>query len=160
MSPIRVPRRRAYYAASRNEPERLLCWLPREELEAKVERGEIPRKLLKDYPDGVEIDLLPEDMKEFKVEPKVSVAKLRRQYQRLRRRNLLHESGVISAAALERAAADQDRPERELKGERRDVVRLLKGKRVARRPRIMPRPAMSKGEDLGGVLFKLQRRRR
>lgn len=159
MSPIRVPKRRAYYAASRNEPERLLCWLPREELEAKVQRGELKRKVLKDYPDGVEIDLLPEDMKEFKVEPKVSVAKLRRQFLRLRKKGLLHESGLISAAALERAARDQDTPELQLRGARRDLVKFLKGKKPHKAVSRLPRPSMSKGEDPIGILCKLQRGR-
>jgi hypothetical protein len=157
MVDIAIPKKRAYYPASKNEEDRILCWIPREELEDKVKRKILPKQVLVNHPDGVEIDLLPDAFKEFKLDPKIDPTKIRKHFARLRRKKMIEDDGLVDAAKLEGSLRDMDKPETKLKGDKRAVVQFLRGKRTRRPPRLA-RPTMKKGQHPVDIMFNLQRR--
>ena len=64
--PIQVPKERAYYYELTSVGESLLYWLPREDLRKFVKNQNVNKSILIDYPDGVDIGVSEEALKEFK----------------------------------------------------------------------------------------------
>ena len=102
---IRMPARRAYYPASRNEPHRLLCWIPRHELEQLAAEGRVDPEILDDYPSGLEVRLSRPGFAEFGLDLRVDPDRLYQLYQALRQAKALPKSGLVAGARLEELAA-------------------------------------------------------
>ena len=64
--PIKVPKERAYYYELSRQRDRLIYWIPKEELEKMAAEGKVNKKILKDYPEGVDIEVLRDRFDEFK----------------------------------------------------------------------------------------------
>ena len=101
---IRMPTSRACYPASRNEPDRLLCWIPREELEQLAAEGRVQADVLEYYPSGLEVRLSREGFAELGLDLGVDPKELHRAYLALRQAGALPKSGVVAGADLEQAA--------------------------------------------------------
>jgi hypothetical protein len=101
---IRLPASRACYPASRNEPDRLLCWIPRHELEQLAAEGRVKPEVLEYYPSGLEVRLSREGFAEIGLDLGVDPKELYRAYQALRQAGALPESGVVAGSYLEQAA--------------------------------------------------------
>ncbi len=80
---ISLPDERTYYAASRNEPHRLMCWIPYRELQAMVNEGKASDQVLEDYPDGLEIEVTDEAFSEAGIDIGLSPDLLLRGYKEL-----------------------------------------------------------------------------
>jgi hypothetical protein len=59
---MKVPNQGVYYYESPDDQERLLRWMPREELEASP----TGKKILNDYPDGLDLEVSQEEFDFFK----------------------------------------------------------------------------------------------
>ena len=59
--PMALPEERVYYYEPRESGNVLLCWIPREELEASVASGKVKKGILKDYPNGLDVEVTPAD---------------------------------------------------------------------------------------------------
>ena len=101
---IRLPAARACYPASRNEPHRLLCWIPRHELEQLAAEGRVDAEVLEYYPSGLEVRLSRRGFEEFGLDLGVDPDKLYEAYQALRQAGALPKSGFVAGAHLEQAA--------------------------------------------------------
>ena len=107
---ISVPETRAYYPASKNEPEYLLCWVPATELAQLVDQGRVARDILEDYPGGVEIEVSASAFEEVEMDLGVSPEAIKQAYESLweRKRHgdptALPESGRVDGAWLEDVA--------------------------------------------------------
>jgi len=99
---IRVPTERTYYQSSPIEPDYLLCWIPREELEDMVRKGEAVKDVLKNYPYGLEIEVSEEALEEVGIKLNISPDSIRKAYTLLREENCLDKSGYVRGKALER----------------------------------------------------------
>lgn len=64
--PIKVPKERAYYYELSRQRDRLIYWIPKEELERMAAEGKVNKKILKDYPEGVDIEVYRDRFDEFK----------------------------------------------------------------------------------------------
>lgn len=64
--PIKVPIERAYYFEITPLGERIYYCIPKEYLEKMVQRKEVKENILKDYPDGLDIEVSSEKFEEFK----------------------------------------------------------------------------------------------
>jgi hypothetical protein len=84
---IRVPRERAYYPASRNEPDRLLCWLPPEDLQELVRQGRAQDDILDYYPSGLEVEVTRQGLEEFRLDLGATPEALQEAYQTLRQQD-------------------------------------------------------------------------
>lgn len=102
---IRLPTERAYYLASAGEPDRLLCWIPREELEAMVEADEADSQALEDYPGGLEVDVSPEALDEAGIRLGVDPDRIRAAYALVAEKGKVPESGRVLGSDLEDLAA-------------------------------------------------------
>jgi hypothetical protein len=102
---ISIPRVRAYYPASKNEPDRLLCWIPTQELETMVEDGQVRSDILEDYPDGLEVEVSEQAFDEFELDLGVEPDALLEAYANLLERNALPESGRVAGESLEKEAS-------------------------------------------------------
>ena len=130
---IRMPSSRACYPASRNEPHRLLCWIPRHELEQLAAEGRVAPDVLEYYPSGLEVRLSRPGFAEFGLDLGVDPKKLYDVYQALRQAGALPKSGIVAGAHLEQAAR---------RGALREILAL-------------PEPEWTDGEDAHTVMGKL-----
>ena len=63
---IKVPRERAYYYELAELENRLTYWIPKKELVDLVNKKDIDKKILKDFPDGLDIEVYKVTFDEFK----------------------------------------------------------------------------------------------
>jgi hypothetical protein len=106
MSPISTPKKRTYYPASPTEKDRLLLWIPRDELEDMAEDDLLPPSVLEDYPDGLEVEVTPSGFDELGLDLGVSPETIKALYGQLADRGQVPTSGLVDGAALERAARE------------------------------------------------------
>jgi hypothetical protein len=106
MSPIRVPRNRAYYLTSPNEKDRLLLWIPKEELEDMVEAGHLPEAVLEDFPRGLEVEVTSQGFEEMGIDLGINPEAISTLYGYLSERGKVPDSGVVDGAALEHTARE------------------------------------------------------
>lgn len=132
---IRLPASRAIYPASRNEPDRLLCWIPRHELEQLAIEGRVKPEVLEYYPSGLEVRVSRPGFDEFGLDLGVDPKVLYEAYRALRQAGALPSSGFVAGAHLEQAAR---------RGLLREVLSL-------------PEPEWTDGEDARTVMTKLSR---
>lgn len=133
MKKISTPTRRAYYPASPNEPSRILCWMPAEELVRMVEKGEAPADLLDDYPDGLEVEVTEAEFAEFRIKLDAEPVAICQAYLDLLKDGQLPTSGMVDARNLESAALGTA------------MVSFSMGSKL-------PEPEMSDGEDVNTLL--------
>lgn len=103
---IRTPSVRAYYSASQNEPEWLLCWIPPDDLAQLASQGRVRADVVDDYVNGLEVEVTSQGFEEFELDLDVSPDALRDAYERLRTEDALPESGIVSADHLEAVARE------------------------------------------------------
>ena len=144
---ISIPSERAYYLASENEPDRLLCWIPEEELQRMVRFGQITPDVLEDYPDGLEIEVSQAAFDEFEVDLGVSPEAIKEAYAYHREQGKIPESGSVGGAALESAAQEPMRGGEEA---------IAKGGPLLRGEGGFPEPKMTEGEDPRTVMLGLK----
>lgn len=101
---IRVPKERAYYTASANEPEKLLCWLPPEDLADLVSQGKVQEDILEYYPNGLEVRVSREGLDEFKLDLGATPEELQEAYKSWRKEHGQAESRMVKATILEEMA--------------------------------------------------------
>ena len=63
---ISVPEEPTYYYEISSKSKWLLYWLPAKTLEKMISAGEVDKKILEDYPDGVDIKVTREDFSDFR----------------------------------------------------------------------------------------------
>jgi hypothetical protein len=141
---IRVPNERAYYAASRNEPDRLLCWLPPADLAELVSQGKVQQDILDYYPSGLEVEVSKEGLEEFKLDLGASPEVLQQAYQTLRQQHALPKSGMVAATSLEEIVPAPAK----MGGLEKAPLSLEPGKKVRG-------PGMTKGADPRSVMRQL-----
>lgn len=146
---IRTPSTRAYYPASRSEKDRLLCWIPPDELAHMVQDGHIAQDVLDDYPDGLEFEVSKSAFNEFQIDLGISAEALSETYAELLAQGVLPESGRVDGASLERVAHERERsgPEALTKGVPKDVEGSIRRK--------LPEPEMTDGEDPMTVMLSI-----
>ena len=83
MMKISIPEARAYYPASKNEPDYLLCWIPAGELAQLANEGRIARDILDDYPGGLEIEVTDSAFEALGLDLGISAEAIRRAYAHL-----------------------------------------------------------------------------
>ncbi len=101
---IRMPAVRALYPASRNEPDRLLLWIPRHELEQLAAGGRVKPETLEYYPSGLEVRVSRQGFAEFGLDLGIDPDTLHSDYRALRDAGGLPKSGIVAADRLEQAA--------------------------------------------------------
>lgn len=106
---IKTPKKRAYYPASKNEKDRLLCWLPVDELKAMKAAGKAPEQVLEDYPYGLELEVSNEAFQEYGIKLGCDAGELVAAYRKLLKAKRLPDSLVIDGASLE-AMTKQRKP--------------------------------------------------
>jgi len=154
---IRMPATRACYAASRNEPDRLLCWIPRQELEQLAAEGRIKADVLEYYPSGLEVRLTRQGFAEFGLDLGVDPGELRAAYQALREAGALPASGFVAGAHLEEMArrAALPAPAREA-GPAEAFALPAPAHAAPPEPLASPEPEWTEGEDARTVMGKLR----
>ncbi len=98
---ISIPLARAYYPA-RTGLTRILCWLPEDELEKMIIRGDAPGDIIEDFPSGLEIEVSVEALDEYEIKlgfPPESICKA---YSYFMDRGSIDKSGLVDGASLER----------------------------------------------------------
>ena len=144
---ISTPSKRAYYPASENEPDHLLCWIPEEELQRMAQFGQITPDILEDYPDGLEIEVSQAAFDEFEIDLGVSPAAIKEAYAYHREQGDIPKSGSVDGAALESAAQEPMRGGEEA---------IAKGGPLLRWGGKFPEPEMTEGEDPRTVMLGLK----
>jgi hypothetical protein len=148
---ISVPEARAYYPASKNEPEYLLCWIPAVELAQLVDQGRVSRDILDDYPGGLEVEVSASAFEDVELDLGVSPEALRRAYGSLLEQKrhgdtrALPESGRVDGAWLEEKA-------RATESGLMSFDTLLLDLAAGETP---PQPKMSDGQDARTVMQNL-----
>ncbi len=99
---ISLPKERAYYAASANEPEYLLCWIPAGDLAQLASQGKVQQDILEYYPDGLEVQVSGQDLEQFQLDLGADPEALRKAYQALSEMGALPGSGMVAASSLEK----------------------------------------------------------
>ena len=110
--PIKIPKKNAFYYEIANLRDRLIYWIPKDELENMVNNGEADKSIIKDYPFGVDIEVYEENMKEFyeKYEFRIpfDVKNMLRAFQAIKDKygKKFPRTGFINASELENFAQD------------------------------------------------------
>jgi hypothetical protein len=143
---IRMPKVRAYYAASANEPDDLLCWIPADELARLVEQAKAEPDVLEYHPDGLEVEVSEQGLEEHGLELGARPEALRRAYRALKKAHTLPESGMVEATSLE-SIAQEAVPGSSFDADRRLVLLGPDGK--------LPGPEMTDGADARSVMQQL-----
>jgi hypothetical protein len=149
MKTIRIPKERAYYLASQNESQCLLCWIPVQDYDHLAQEGRIPRDVLADYPDGLEVEVSTPGFGEFQIDLGVGPEAIKQAYAELAARGLLPSSGAVAGSYLEGIARSIEGGAPELARRSADVAIGPAGERL-------PEPAMTEGEDATVVMRDLQ----
>jgi hypothetical protein len=149
---IRMPATRAVYPASRNEPDRLLCWIPRRELEQLAAEGRVKADVLEYYPSGLEVRVSRQGFEEFGLDLGVDPKVLYETYRALRAAGDLPESGAVAGAHLEQAARGVSL---------RELLTLHEPLPLGEPPAVdelltLPEPEWTDGEDARTVMGKLR----
>jgi len=150
MTQIRTPRKRAYYPESKTEVDRLLLWIPAEEIQPMVQDGLIAPYVVDDYPDGFEIDVSTSEFEEFEIDLGVSPEAITAAYVHYREREQLPDSGMMDGATLESAARGMAETDPTVSGQF-DPSTVLDPNTQK-----LPEPEMTDGEDAMTFLRKLQ----
>lgn len=147
---IKTPKERAYYLASKNEKDRLLCWIPAEEYQHMVREGYIPRHILDDYPDGLEVEVSKPGFNEFQLNVGVSPEAIKEAHKDLLTLGLLPDSGIVDGASLERFTQETRRSGSKTpdKPDVPEFVYSIEQK--------LPEPKMTDGEDAMIFMQKLE----
>jgi hypothetical protein len=140
---IRVPNERAYYPASPNEPERLLCWLPPDDLKDLVRQGKVQDDILDYYPSGLEVQVSEQGLEEFKLDLGASPEALQKAYRTLRQRHAVPKSGMVTAASLQEMVHGPEK------------VRGSKSPLLPEPGKKVPEPEMTDGADPRSVMQQL-----
>jgi len=143
---ISTPSKRAYYPASENEPDHLLCWIPEEELQRMARFGQITPDVLEDYPDGLEFEVSQAAFDEFEIDLGVSPEAIKEAYAYHREQGEIPETGAVDGAALESAAQGSLRGGPEMLTKGGPVLGFAK----------FPEPEMTEGEDPRTVMLGLK----
>jgi hypothetical protein len=141
---ISVPNERAYYPASPNEPDRLLCWIPPDDLVELVRQGKVQEDILDYYPSGLEVEVTQEGLEEFKLDLGASAEELQEAYLGLQRQRALPKSGMVAAASLEEIVQSPGK-----------VRGFLKAPLVHGAAEKLPEPKMTDGADPRSVMQQL-----
>lgn len=96
-----IPKVRAYYPA-RNGSNRILCWLPEDELKALIQRGDAPGDIIEDFPSGLEIEVSQDSLDEYEIRLGYSPESICTAYQYFKNRDSIDISGLVDGASLER----------------------------------------------------------
>jgi hypothetical protein len=146
--PIKLPIQRAYYAASPTEPEQLLCWIPKEEVQTLIQKGEASAELLDAYPLGLEVEVSERAFGQLGLTLPAPSADLARAFADLREHGRLPPSGYVDGTYLERNANAHDT----LATAAADMIAVPEGQLPLG---FAPEPAMSSGEAPSDVLNRL-----
>ena len=63
--PIKTPIERAFYYEITNLRDRLIYWIPKEDLEQMRKSGSVSKEILKDYPFGLDLEVYQDLFDEF-----------------------------------------------------------------------------------------------
>ena len=148
---IRMPATRACYPASRNEPDRLLCWIPRHELEQLAAEGRVKPEVLEYYPSGLEVRVSRQGFEEFGLDLGLDPKQLYEAYRTLRQAGALPASGFVAGAHLEQVARGV--PLREVLTSHEDSAPGVD--HALREVLTLPEPEWTDGEDARAVMGKL-----
>ena len=113
---ISLPEKRAYYPASKNEPDYLLCWIPATELAQLAAEGRVAQDITDDYPGGLEIEVTASAFEDVELDLGASPETIRQAYAQLFERkrrgepHALPESGRVDGAWLEDVAKTAEGP--------------------------------------------------
>ena len=145
---ISTPSKRAYYPASENEQDRLLCWIPEEELQRMARFGQIAPDVLDDYPDGLEFEVSQAAFDEFGIDLGVSPDAIKATYAYYRERGDIRAPGTVDGATLESAVQEP------LRGGPEGFVKGMPGLVLSAGEKF-PEPEMTEGEDPRTVMLGL-----
>lgn len=149
MTQIRTPRKRAYYPESKTEADRLLLWIPADEIQPMVDDELIAQDVLDYYPDGLEIEVSTSEFDDFAIDLDVSPEAIRAAYEHYREREQLPDSGIMDGATLESAARGMAETD-PTASEQFDPSTVLDPNTQK-----LPEPEMTDGEDAMTFLSKL-----
>lgn len=71
--PIKTPIERAFYYEITNLRDRLIYWIPKEDLEHMTKSGPVSDEILKDYPFGLDLEVYQDLFDEFKDKYKLDI---------------------------------------------------------------------------------------
>ena len=101
---IRVPTERTYYQSSPTEPDRILYWIPRKDLEGMVRTGEAGEYVLDNYPDGLEVEVSKEALEDAGIKLNISPENICKAYALLKKLGDLPDDGYVKGEDLENFA--------------------------------------------------------
>jgi hypothetical protein len=110
--PIKTPKERAFYYEITNLRERLIYWIPREDLEQMSKDGRVSGEILKDYPFGLDLevyqDLFDEFEKKYGLKIPIDVDSILQTFQAVKNKfgRKFPRTGLINAEELENLAHD------------------------------------------------------
>lgn len=112
---ISLPNAIVIYPQKKSDPSYLLCWIPVREYQRVVLKPEKRAELEKLYPQGIEIELTEDSLKEAGIALEVTPQQLQRAYLDLLALNLLPGTGMVELASLnDYLVHEQDTPLEEL----------------------------------------------
>ncbi|MHC4519624.1 MAG: hypothetical protein ACYTAS_13625 [Planctomycetota bacterium] len=152
--PIRLPKERTYYSASPGEPDRLTVWIPTAEYEKVAGGKEAAKKLAKDFPLGLEVEVGEADLKEAGVSLGLTPKELKAAHGQIRRERDGARHARVAGQALEARAREMT--EDGSSGHRRGA----RGPASTGPRREREEPTMSDGDEPIKVFHRLSKGRR
>jgi len=110
--PIKTPKERAFYYEITNLRDRLIYWIPKEDLKDMEKNGKMSKQLLEDYPFGLDVevyqDLFDEFKKKYRLEIPIDVENTMQAFQAIKNRygKKFPRTGLINVKELQSFAQE------------------------------------------------------
>lgn len=147
---IKTPKVHCFYPPSKNEKEKLLLWIPKEEYPKFFPDRKKQKEMKKYYPDGIEIEVSSEGFAEHKINMEMKPEKLKKAYHNLVKQDSIPKSGLVDGQSLKKDAKAKTI------GIRTTVSRVRTTKKTVKKIRKLPEPKMTDGDDALTVFSKIR----
>jgi len=154
---IKLPDAIVIYPQKKRVPSYLLCWIPAKEYQGVVRSSKKRDELARLYPNGVEVELSQDGLKDAGISLRIKPTQLKRAYLELLAEGLIPETGVVELGSL-KAYLDEKRGRSrkeltaELKEKRGRLDELEEGDLLRK---ITSPPPMTKGEEAEKIYRRL-----
>jgi hypothetical protein len=147
---IKTPKEYCFYPRSKNEPDRIQLWIPKEQYPQFFTDLKKRNEMKMYYPDGIEIDVTERGFAEFGIHLELKPDKLKKAFRDLVKKKMIPESRVVDGTNFKKDAQmlfEKVRTGRSVGKKTTKVVKEFKK---------LSEPKMTDGENAFSIFSKIR----
>jgi hypothetical protein len=146
---IKTPKVHCFYPRSKNEADKLVLWIPKEEYPTFFPQRKKLSEMKKYYPDGIEIEVTDRGFAEYGISLELKPVKLKKAFRDLAKQKVIPESRIVDGGSFKKDA-------KSLLTKSRSRKSGAGVKRVVKKIRRLPEPKMTVGDNAFSVFSKIR----